>query len=345
MIIVYLLVLVTGFYALVKGADMFVDGSSNIARMLHVPGLIIGLTIVAFGTSAPELAVSTSAALQGANEIAVSNVVGSNLFNLLVVLGICAVLKPIAVDRDVLRRDYPVSLGITGLALAITCESAFVINRGPQYMLAQGTSLLSTGERFLGIDMSQIVGTVSRIDGLVLVIMLVLYIGLLIISSLRGAAEEEEPQEAVYTARKAVGVLLIGLALIIIGGQAVVNSARAIARALGMTETLIGLTIVAFGTSLPELVTSIVASRKGEVSMAVGNVIGSNIFNVLLILGISSVLHPITINAATAIDMALLICVSFVVYFFCVTDHKISRLEGALMLCMYCADMAFAIIR
>ena len=323
MIIVYLMVLVIGFYALVKGADMFVDGSSNIARMLHVPGLIIGLTIVAFGTSAPELAVSTSAALQGANEIAVSNVVGSNLFNLLVVLGICAVLKPIAVDRDVLRRDYPVSLGITGLALAITCGSAFVINRGPQYMLAQGTSLLSTGERFFGIDMSQIVGTVSRIDGLVLVIMLVLYIGLLIISSLRGAAEEEEPQEAVYTARKAVGVLLIGLALIIIGGQAVVNSARAIAR----------------------VVTSIVASRKGEVNMAVGNVIGSNIFNVLLILGISSVLHPITINAATAIDMALLICISFVVYFFCVTDHKISRLEGALMLCMYCADMAFAIIR
>ncbi len=345
MIIVYLLVLVIGFYALVKGADMFVDGSSNIARMLHVPGLIIGLTIVAFGTSAPELAVSTSAALQGANEIAVSNVVGSNLFNLLVVLGVCAVLKPIAVDRDVLRRDYPVSLGITGLALAITCGSAFVINRGPQYMLAQGTSLLSTGEQFFGIDMSQIVGTVSRIDGLVLVIMLVLYIALLIFSSLRGAAEEEEPQEAVYTARKAVGVLLIGLALIFIGGQAVVNSARAIARALGMTETLIGLTIVAFGTSLPELVTSIVASRKGEVNMAVGNVIGSNIFNVLLILGISSVLHPITINAATAIDMALLICISFVVYFFCVTDHKISRLEGALMLCMYCADMAFAIIR
>ena len=212
-------------------------------------------------------------------------------------------------------------------------------------MLAQGTSLLSTGEQFFGIDMSQIVGTVSRIDGLVLVILLVLYIALLIFSSLRGAAEGEEPQEAVYTARKAVGVLLIGLALIIIGGQAVVNSARAIARALGMTETLIGLTIVAFGTSLPELVTSIVASRKGEVSMAVGNVIGSNIFNVLLILGISSVLHPITINAATAIDMALLICISFVVYFFCVTDHKISRLEGALMLCMYCADMAFAIIR
>ena len=212
-------------------------------------------------------------------------------------------------------------------------------------MLAQGTSLLSTGEQFFGIDMSQVVGTVSRIDGLVLVILLVLYIALLIFSSLRGAAEEEEPQEAVYTARKAVGVLLIGLALIIIGGQAVVNSARAIARALGMTETLIGLTIVAFGTSLPELVTSIVASRKGEVNMAVGNVIGSNIFNVLLILGISSVLHPITINAGTAIDMALLICLSFVVYFFCVTDHKISRLEGALMLCMYCADMAFAIIR
>ena len=210
MIIVYLLVLVTGFYALVKGADMFVDGSSNIARMLHVPGLIIGLTIVAFGTSAPELAVSTSAALQGANEIAVSNVVGSNLFNLLVVLGICAVLKPIAVDRDVLRRDYPVSLGITGLALAITCGSAFVINRGPQYMLAQGTSLLSTGERFLGIDMSQIVGTVSRIDGLVLVIMLVLYIGLLIISSLRGAAKEEEPQEAKM---KSYDTLIVGSGL------------------------------------------------------------------------------------------------------------------------------------
>ena len=140
-------------------------------------------------------------------------------------------------------------------------------------------------------------------------------------------------------------MLLIGLALIFIGGQAVVNSARAIARALGMTETLIGLTIVAFGTSLPELVTSIVASHKGEVSMAVGNVIGSNIFNVLFILGVSAILHPVAINAAAAIDMALLIFVSIVVYFFCVTERRISRLEGVLMLCMYCADMAFAIIR
>ena len=345
MILVYLLVLVIGFYALVKGADMFVDGSSNIARMLHVPGLIIGLTIVAFGTSAPELAVSTSAALQGANEIAVSNVVGSNLFNLLVVLGLCALMKPVTVDMDVLRRDYPVSIGITGLALAITCGSAFTISRAPRYTLAQGTSLFGAGESFFGIDMSQTVGTVSRIDGLVLVILLAVYITMLIISSLRGAAEEEESQEAVYTAGKAVGVLLIGLVLIIIGGQAVVNSARAIARALGMTETLIGLTIVAFGTSLPELVTSIVAARKGEVNMAVGNVIGSNIFNVLFILGVSAILHPVAINAAAAIDMALLIFVSIVVYFFCVTERRISRLEGVLMLCMYCADMAFAIIR
>ena len=319
-------ILIAGFIALIKGADWFVDGAAALAKKLKVPGLIIGLTVVAMGTSAPELAVSTSAAIQGANEIAVSNVVGSNLFNTLMVLGICALIHPLPVGNSVLKRDFPVNLGVTFLLLIGSC-----------YMLFMNGGLLN-------YSMADNVGLVSRWLGLLLLVIFVCYIAYLIHDARKNPAETEEEYEDM-PGWKCFLLIIIGIALIVAGGEAVVYGAKNIALAAGMTETLVGLTIVALGTSLPELVTSIVAARKGETGMAVGNVVGSNIFNVLLILGVSSAIHPIAVNAASVWDLYILIGIGILTYVFGLTKKSIKRPEGAVMVLLYFAAMAFAIVR
>ena len=326
-IYILLIILAAGFVALIKGADIFVDGSSSLAKNLKVPSLIIGLTIVALGTSAPELAVSTSAAIQKSNEIALSNVLGSNLFNLLMVAGICAVISPLPVDRSVVRRDMPFSVICTILLLAASCASVFT----------------GGGIPFAGADFSINVGLVSRVIGLALLVIFVGYIAVLIKSA--GKNKEDGAEEAVKSLRKCIFLIITGLILIIAGGQAVVYSAKAIARIAGMTETLIGLTVVALGTSLPELVTSIVAARKGETELAVGNVVGSNIFNLLLILGVSSLVNPVAVNMASLCDMIILILVSVLVLIFMLVSKKITRLQGLLMVVIYIADVVFAFFR
>lgn len=326
MIFVDILILVVGFVALIKGADWFVDGAAALAKNLKVPGLIIGLTVVAMGTSAPELAVSTSAALQGSNEIAMSNVVGSNLFNTLMVLGICAIIKPLPVQKIVMKRDFPVNLIITVLLLLMT-----------------GGAALFSG-RVFHAGMSDNVGMINRWTGIVLLVIFVAYIVYLVVDAKRHPAEEEEEIKSMPT-WKCFVLILIGIALIVAGGEAVVYGAKEIARAFGMTETLIGLTIVALGTSLPELVTSIVAARKGETGMAVGNVIGSNIFNIMLILGVSSTIHPFAINAASVYDMLILIGIGIITYIFALTNREVKRSEGILLVLLYAADMVFAILR
>lgn len=325
-ILLDVVILLVGFVALIKGADWFVDGAAAVAKKFKVPGLIIGLTIVAMGTSAPELAVSTSAAIQGANEIAVSNVVGSNLFNTLMVLGICAMIKPLPVNDSVLKRDFPVNLGVTFLLLIGACY----------------TLLLNGG--LLNYAMSDNVGLVSRWLGLLLLVIFVCYIAYLIRDARKNPATVEEDYEDM-PGWKCVLLILVGVALIVGGGEAVVYGAKNIALAAGMTETLVGLTIVALGTSLPELVTSIVAARKGETGMAVGNVVGSNIFNVLLILGVSSAIHPIAVNAATVWDLYILIGIGILTYVFGLSKKAIKRPEGAVMVLLYFATMAFAIVR
>ena len=326
-IYILLIILAAGFVALIKGADIFVDGSSSLAKNLKVPSLIIGLTIVALGTSAPELAVSTSAAIQKSNEIALSNVIGSNLFNLLMVAGICAVISPLPVDRSVVRRDMPFSIVCTVLLLIASCISGIT---GGCISVANG-------------DFSVNVGLVSRIIGLALLIVFVGYIGVLIKTA--GKNKEEDSETAKRSLRKCILLIVIGLVLIIAGGQAVVYSAKAIARIMGMTETLIGLTVVALGTSLPELVTSIVAARKGETELAVGNVVGSNIFNLLLILGVSSLVNPVAVNLASLCDLIILILVSVLVFIFMKISKKITRLQGLLMVVIYIADVVFAFFR
>ena len=324
-IIIYLIVLIVGFVALVKGADVFVTGSSALARIFKVSGLVIGLTIVALGTSAPEMAVSTIAALNNSNELALSNVIGSNTFNLIGVLGVCALIYPLPVDDRILKRDFPVSIAATLILLIMS-----------------GWRILSdAGLTDLNVD--QNVGQLTRLMGAILMVLFISYIIYLIYDARKH--QDDSDDVPCMQGWKCILFIVIGLAMIIGGGQAVVYSARKIASALGMTETLIGLTVVAIGTSLPELVTSIVAARKGETDMAVGNVIGSNIFNILFILGTSSLLRPIGVNLASVFDILILIFVNAVTLIFSITSKKVQRGEGAVLLLLYVASVLFAVFR
>lgn len=302
------ILLILGFVLLIKGADFFVDGASSIAGKLKVPSLIIGLTVVSMGTSMPEAAVSISASLGGNNGISLGNVVGSNLFNLLVVVGVSAVVLPIVTDRDILKRDMPIGIAITAALCVMLID-----------------------------------GKLSRLDAVILLVLFVAYLLLLIRSALKNRTEEDE--QKVMSWGKSLLFVLLGAAGIIGGGQLVVNNAKTIAAALGMGETLIGLTVVAFGTSLPELVTSIVAAKKGESGIAMGNVVGSNIFNILFVLGLAGAISPMTADSAFFIDTGILIVVSLIMLLFAFTKRKTSRVEGAISVLMYLAYTAYIIMR
>lgn len=321
-----IVVLLVGFAALIKGADFFVDGSASVAKRLKVPGVIIGLTIVAMGTSAPELAVSVSAGLSGSNAIAVSNVVGSNIFNLLAVLGICAILKPLPVGQEIKKRDYPLSL-LFSLAV----------------FLFAGNLVLSGRCKNIH-DMNETAGTLFRWNGLVLIAAFILYLLYTIHIAKKNRLEAEEEIELLTPFQCAV-YIVGGIIAIILGGQLVVDSAEKLALAFGMSETLVGLTIVAIGTSLPELVTSVVAAKKGENGMAAGNVVGSNIFNLLLILGVSSTIHPVEIMVASFVDLGMLLGVSLIAYAFIFTGRKVNRVEGGIMVLMYALYTWYVIAR
>lgn len=313
--------LVVGFVLLIKGADLFVEGSSSVAKIFKVPTVIIGLTIVAMGTSAPETSVSITAALQGANEIAVSNVVGSNFFNLLVVVGVCALLQPINITKSLIKRDYPYSIFATVLLLAFLVIGLFVSGQ-PQ---------------------------LTRINGIILLAAFVFYLVILIRFTLISIATGHKVDvEEVKTRSLPVSIIfiVIGLAGVIYGGEFVVNSATAIATTFGMGNTLIGLTIVAIGTSLPELVTSIVAAKKGEADLALGNVIGSNIFNILLVLGISSTVHSIKVEFDSIIDTSLLLIVNVVVLAIVLKKKSsIGKGVGVFMILMYVVYTGYIIGR
>ena len=311
-LVLSVLLLAVGFVLLVKGADWFVDGSSSVARLLKIPSVIIGLTIVSIGTSAPEAAVSITASLAGSNEIAVSNVVGSNIFNLLVVIGVCAIIKAFASDKDIIKRDLPINTIVSVILLAMIFD-----------------------------------GTLSRIEGIVLLILMVLYVLLLIKNALKNRDEGEDIKT--MSPLKSLIFIAIGIAAIVLGGDFVVDNAKIIASALGMGDMLIGLTIVAIGTSLPELVTSIVAARKGESGLALGNAVGSCIFNILLILGVSATLSPIHLSPISAsealVDASVLIGVTVLTYLFSRTKEKTVRWEGIIYVLVYSAYIAYAIMR
>lgn len=311
------LLLIAGFFFLIKGADFFVDGSSSIAKLLRIPSIIIGLTVVAMGTSAPELAVSLTAAAKGQNEIAMSNVLGSNLLNLLFIVGICAVIAPIAVSRDILKRDLPISIlsAILLFALGSNC--------------------------FLGSSFS-----LGRLDGILLLIVFTAFLALCLKAALQFRQEDAaEPEKAKLSPLKSTAAVLIGIAGIIFGSDLVVDSATDIALTFGMSETLIGLTIIAFGTSLPELVTSVVAARKNENDLALGNIVGSNIFNILMILGLSSAITPIAVIPENLIDLILLILSSIIVWFLARDKKDMNRKDGIIMLILYAAYFIYIAVR
>ena len=315
------IILVIGFVLLIKGADFFVEGSSSVAKKFNVPSLIIGMTIVAMGTSLPELAVSVTASMVGNNTLAVSNVAGSNIFNLMVVCGACALFTPLTIEKNTLLKEFPFSIICAGLLVVLG---------------------------FLGMSL-------GRVDGIIFLVIFIVYLLWMIRSAkqARNAGDklEEEEEEFIEEEIKILPMwkcllfIVGGMIAIKFGGDFVVDGASAIAAGFGLSQTLIGLTIVALGTSLPELVTSIVAARKDEVDMALGNVIGSNIFNILLILGVAAVISPITFLTENIIDIVILIVMSLVVWIFAWTSKEINRKEGIMMLLMYAVYMVYICIR
>lgn len=313
-------VLLVGFVLLIKGADFFVEGSSSIAKLLKVPSVIIGLTIVAIGTSAPELSVSITASLAGNNALSISNVIGSNIFNLLMVVGISAIMLPMKVEKGIMKKEFPMMLAVSVLMIGML----FITK-------------LTDGE--YGI---------SRICGIVLFVLFVAFIIYMVVSAMKNRVEADGE---VKTHNMLVSIIFVvgGIAAIKFGGDFVVNSASGIAKAMGMTDTLIGLTIVALGTSLPELVTSIVAVRKGENDLALGNVVGSNLCNILLILGLAGSISPIMLKGTSGmeamIDGIYMIIVSFITFLFARKKYEISRIEGAVMVALYLAYMVYAVLR
>ena len=309
-IILQVVLLIVGFVFLIKGSDFFVDGASSIASILRIPTIIVGLTIVAFGTSAPEAAVSITSSLTGSNALAVSNVIGSNLFNMLMVIGIAALLSELLMEKKVLDKDLPFLVGIT-LLFAI-----FII---------------------VGWD-------ITTIEGIILLLILIAYI-IYLIRDARKSSDANEVEKPKLTLPKSIIFMIVGLAGIIIGGDLVVDSASAIAMALGMSETLVGLTIVAIGTSLPELVTSITALKKGENQLVIGNVIGSNIFNILFVLGASSAISAIPLDSSMLIDVIFMIAVTILCFIFGKTQDKYDKKEGVILIILFIAYMAFAILR
>ncbi|MBO5872643.1 MAG: calcium/sodium antiporter [Clostridia bacterium] len=312
-------VLVVAFAALIKGADMFVDGAASMARKLGVSSAIIGLTVVAMGTSAPEAAVSISASVGGANEIALGNVIGSNLFNLLVVLGFCMLITKVPTTKEILVRDFPWNLIAT---IAVIVMIAF-------FHMASGMHVI------------------SRAEGIVLLVLFVSYLGYVIYKTVKNRVTVDEDEIANVSWPKSILFLIVGIVLIVVGGDCVVDSASAIAASFGMSPMLIGLTIVACGTSLPELVTSIVAAKKGECDMAIGNVVGSNMFNLLFILGMAATINPVEVDLSSGIlvDSVLLLGFTVMMYLFSLHGTKLQKGKGAISVVFYIGYLAYIILR
>ena len=297
-IVLQLVLLALGFVMLVKGSDWFVDGAAGIAAKFRIPQIIIGLTIVAMGTSAPEAAVSITAATAGSADITVGNVVGSNIMNVLVILGLACAIVPIAVGKATLKIDIPFMIAISAIFL------------------------------LLGWD-----GTITRVDGLVLIALFVTYIGYMIWEALHSNEEGDEIKESPVW--KMLLSTAIGLGLVVWGADVAVGAATKLAQIFGMSERFIGLTVVALGTSLPELFTSVTAARKGNADIAIGNIVGSNIFNILFVVGLSSMVINVPFAANFRIDMLVAIAACVFIWLAALKDKKLARWAGFIMLLGY----------
>lgn len=318
------ILLIIGFLLLIKGADFFVRGSSNISRYFKIPPVIIGLTIVAFGTSSPEAAVSITAAIQGSEGISIGNIIGSNIINISLIIGITAMIFPLTVHKTTIIKEIPFSI-LGGIVLLILLADTFL-----------------TGSQN---------NTLSNADGLILLAFFGIFLYYMVEVALKNKNNGQninnfEIEDKEIILKKEILFTILGLIGIISGGYLVVDSAKTIAINLGMSETLVGLTIVAVGTSLPELTTSVIAAIKKESEIALGNIIGSNIFNIFFVLGLSASIHSLSINSQIFVDLALMIVISLVLLVFSTTHkRKINRFEGSLLLILYFTYLAFILVR
>lgn len=311
-----IIILILGFFLLIKGADFFVDGSSSIAKKFKIPPMVIGLTLVAFGTSAPELAVSIDAALAKSNGLVFGNVIGSNIANTLLILGLSAAITPIRISLKTIFKEMPFLI-VSTIAMAIMAMDKLIDNSS---------------------------NTLSRIDGMILLLLFALYF-FSMIEMIVNNKEKDNTEVVAMPLLKSIVLTGFGLISIVVGADLTVSGAVNIAALFGLSETLIGLTIVAIGTSLPELITSVVAARKGENEIAIGNIIGSNVFNILLVLGVSASINPIIISSKNYVDLVILITATIFTMLIMFTGSKISKLEGRLMYLSYFGYIAYLVLR
>lgn len=313
--------LIVGFAALIKGADYFVDGASGIAKFFKIPPILIGLTIVAFGTSAPEAAVSISAAIKGNNGIALGNVIGSNIFNISVILGITALIFPLDVNKQTMRKEIPLTL-LAGVSLLVLSADAF---------FKEGQALW-----------------LDRADGAVLMLFFIVFVYYIVEAGLNSKDSKENYLPVNEDETPKIGLNLLytlgGLAAILIGGNLVVNSSIEIATSFGISQTIIGLTIVAVGTSLPELITSVTAARKKNTDIAIGNIVGSNIFNIFFILGASAMINPVSVEPKLMVELFINIALTIVLLAFSRSHNKIVKWEGAAFILLYLVYMAYLLL-
>ena len=332
-----ILFLLLGMVFLVKGADFFVKGASALARKFKVPSIFIGLTIVALGTSLPELSVSITSAISGSTDMAVGNIIGANLMNMLFILGIVAMFKPVIMNKSTNKIDFPFLIAITGMLTLFSLDS-----------ILDGTE----------------VSILSRIESIVLMVILILYLTILIFNANRtrkrklkqeaylksngmfdSSLVESQESEKQYKFWQILLYILIGGGLVVFGGECVATTAEFLAIQMGMSEALVGITVVSFGTATPELVTSVVAARKGENDLALGNVVGSCIINIAMILGSVGLIAQAPISSNIIIDMVMLFVATIALVVCCIQRKKISKGEGAFLLCLYIAYLTFAIVR
>lgn len=313
--LINLILLAIGFVILIKGADLFVDGASGVAGNFKVSKILIGLTIVAFGTSAPEFAVSVKSLVSGSGDIVLGNVIGSNILNVLLILGCSAVVHSLNVKNHTVKKELPITLLFSTLFAVLLTDSLF--DKGAVNMF-------------------------TRSDGIVLLLFFLVFIYYLISMSRKKVETEDEKT---ISMKKAILFTIIGIAGIVLGSNFVVDSATAIAKILGVSERLIGLTIIALGTSLPELVTSVTATKKGEYDIAIGNVVGSNIFNIGMVIGVPvSVFGGIGIVNFSLVDLIVMIGAALLLFLFSLKDYKITRKEGIVFLLVFVVYYGYIIL-
>ena len=306
--ILNILFIIAGVFLVLWGADRMTDGAVSIAQRLNIPQIVIGLTIVAMGTSMPEFCVSLVSALKGTPDLAVGNVVGSNIFNVLLIVGVAALVAPMIISRSTVKKDIPWAV-FSAIILSAMC---------------------------LDHD-------ISRIDALILTIGIIAFMIYTLRAAKKGEVEQEEGEKIDYKPIVAVGLVLLGMACLIFGSNLFVDAATKVAQELHVSEGVIGLTIVAGGTSLPELATSVVAARKGQSAIAIGNVIGSNVFNTLMIVGVTGLICPMQIEGITPIDLAVMTIGIALLWFFSYTKFTVERWEGALLTLIFTGYMAWLI--